>query len=213
MKLSTTVTNAQVLDNMMHRLGNRTSAELRGRVLYELNNRVDLLESGPTLPWFLESVHEFSTTSGVRRYTLPTGFIREPERGRLLVSRDGVALGESEKTDYDDLCLETGEPTQYALYGEWLYLGAVPNVVYDCEWNYFSESADVVDNTQIVSNPWLINAYEVTTLMALRGVAQFQIQDMDMAMRFQGELSDAKDRFWRLVEARQHSGRSYKIED
>jgi hypothetical protein len=213
MRLASSTTNAQVLDNMMHRLGNRTSAELRARVAFELNNGIDRLESGPTLPWFLEATNTFSTEEGVRRYALPSNFIREMERGRIVVSQNGAILGESIKVDYDDLALESGQPVEYALLGDWIYFGGVPNGVYDCEWNYFAESGEFTDNSQPVTNSWLINAYDLTTLLTLRAVSEFQIQDIEMAARFNAELQDPQNRFWRLVEARQHAGRFYKIED
>lgn len=212
MKLSPTVTNSDMFSNLMRRLGDRKSAELRSSVVFELNNRINALEMGPTLPWFLEGEYSFTAALGVRKYDLPSDFLREPEDGRLLISQDAVTLGEATKVDYDELTLTPGQPTQYALYGEQLVL-ATPDGEYDCTLDYFAASEEVEDNTLYVTNPWLINAYDLTTLHCLRVIAQFHIQDPDMAIRFDMEMKEAADRFWRLVEARKHAGRSYKIED
>jgi len=213
MKLPESTTNAQLLTIMMQRLGDRKSPELRARVLFELNQRIAQLEQGPTLPWFLQSIWTFPVVGGQRSYALPGEFLRELEEGRLLIWNGSVALGESTKVGYEELPLETGLPTNYALFGESLYFGGVPDRDYTATLDHFVSSDPISDNAALVTNPWLINGFNYVSLYALRLVAQFHTQNAELAARFDLELRDAADRFWRMVETRQHINRRYQIED
>lgn len=197
---------------MMQRLGERKSPELRARLLFEMNQRIAQLEQGPTMPWFLQKVWSFQLAEGQQAVALPSDFLREMEEGRCIVRADGALLGESKKVAYEDLSLDVGPPTQYALFGESFYSSPADRI-YDCTLDYYGATLPVADNEAVVTNSWLIFAFNFVSLYTLRLVAQFHVQNAELAARFDLELRDAADRFWRLVEGRQHANREYKIED
>jgi hypothetical protein len=214
MKLEATVTNAQVLDNMMKRLGNRQAAPLRAQLVWELNRKIDELETAPTLPWFLEKEFTFDTVPQQASYDLPGDFLREYEEGCLTFSYQGALLHKCTKSAKEDLDYTSEYPTvTYALYGDKLIISPMPDEVYNCSLEYYGGSAEISDGAAPVTNAWLLNAYGWASFAALEVVASFHIQDQDMALRFAAEARRAQDAVWRMHEARQHTNRDYKIED
>jgi hypothetical protein len=214
MKLAPTTTNAQVLDNMMARLGNRQSPKLRGSVLFELNNKINLLEGGALLPWFLQKEWAFQLVVNQITYDLPADFLREEEEGALRVSYQGRPIAFVGKVAKEDLVYEGDDPALcYTLFGEKLQIAPTPDTTYDCVLEYLAASTDVTDTGVPVSNVWLLNAYNFVTYGALVAIANFHVQDPEMAARFEREEAKARDALWRTHEARQHTNRDYKIED
>jgi hypothetical protein len=214
MKLEATVTNSQVIDNMMKRLGNRQAAPLRAQLVWELNRKIDELETAPTLPWFLEKEFVFSTVPQQASYDLPDDFLREFEEGALMFYFEGALLHKCTKSAKEDLDYISEYPeVTYTLFGEKLIISPMPDVVYDCSLEYYAGSTEIADSTSPVENVWLKNAYGWASFAALEVVASFHIQDQDMALRFAAEARRAQDAVWRMHEARQHTNRDYKIED
>jgi hypothetical protein len=213
MKLDHGVTNAEMLDNLMGRLGSRRAPPLRAALVYELNRKVDQLEAAATLPWFLEDLHIFPTVVGQQVYALPDNFLREIEEGALVLYYQGALLQQCYKVAKEDLrhvsCGEFG----YTLSGSNLILSSVPQYVYEGRWDYYAASATVVDNGAAVTNAWVINAYAWITYAALEVVASFHVQDPNMAQRFAAEAKLGQDGVWRTHEARTHTNRNYMIED
>lgn len=214
MRLEANTTNAQVLDVMMKRLGNRQSPVVRASAVWELNRAIDQLETGAILPWFLEKEHQFQTVVGEPRYDLPADFLREYEEGALSFYYQGSLLLRTSKVAKEDLDYSSAEPTVgYSLFGGKILIAPKPDVVYDCVWEYYASSSEVVDNAQAVANVWLIYAYNWVTNAALEQIAAFHLQAPDMASGFAAKAREARDAVWRAHEARQHTNRDYKIED
>lgn len=212
MKIST-LTNAQLLDLMMARLGSRQAPKLRANVLVELNHYLDDLELGPTLPWFLEDTYEFVLTIGQVAYALPDDFLREVEDGSLRISYQGQLIAQLSKSAKEDLVYEEADEIRYTLFGDELLIAPSPDVAYQCSLEYYASSEVVADNGAPVSNKWLLHAHNLVTFGALVKVARFHIQDPEMAASFSAEETAAANRLWRQHEARQHANRDYKIED
>jgi hypothetical protein len=214
MRLEASITNKQVLDNMMKRLGNRQSPQLREQVLWELNRGIDLLETGATLPWFLEKEYSFQTAVDVVSYDLPADFLREYEEGKLSFYYDGKFLCALDKVAREDLdYVYIGQTGGYSLFAEKLIIAPKPDVVYDCKLEYLAETQEVLDSEAVVSNPWLKNAHAWVTHFALKQVAALHIQDDGMAAKFSALATEAERLVWKAHEARQHANRNYKIED
>ena len=213
MKLEASVLNSAVLDNMLQRLADRKSPELRLRLLFELNRKLDELEMKATLPWFLEDRWVAALSQGAESVALPDDFIREMEGGELkLTFSDGLLVPKKTTEDMVDLSA-VGPPQYYYLLGETLYFYPVLDRDYTMKLAYYKATEAVVDNAQPVSNLWLKNAYNYTVAATLRSFAMVHLQSDEMAVRFGTEEKVASDLLWKLHEARQHTNADYKIED
>lgn len=122
------------LDLLMGRLGNRTSADLRAKCLAEMVNvQQNMLERGPTLPWFLEATDDgLACVAATREVAVPGDFLREHEEGMLLIQDSAGVWQEMEKDDYDALISywtydgTTDPPLHYALVGTNFLLVPLP---------------------------------------------------------------------------------------
>lgn len=212
------MTNAEMLSLMMGRLGSRTAPALRANVLKELNEKIKELEVGPIKPWFMEDLASGSTVAGQNYINLPTDFLQEVDEGRVrLQNLEGVwfPLGKGTMEQLEDEFLndEAAFPQGYALQGTRMYLGPAPDDVYAYRFQYFKKSTTILDNNTEVSNPWLVEFFNFTTLAALSTVARLHVQSMDIVTKLDAELKTAFDGFWRAVEARKHTNMDYMLGD
>lgn len=214
MKLPPTVTNKQIIDVMMSRLGARTAPKLRSTIPFEINAYVDTKELQATLPWFLVKPGELAFVTGAVSAALPLDFLREVEDDQPMVYVEGAMTQVLKKTTFERLNFDgDGPPDHYAILGEEFFIAPRADSDLTVRFRYMAETGEFVDDEQVVSNPWIVYAQDLITFGTLQVIANFHIQDPDMANRFAGVEQRAADSLWRANEARQHTNADYKIED
>lgn len=211
-------TNAENLTLAMLRLGSRSSTQLRAQLLLELNKTIRELERGPTRPWFMESRLEGSLTANQDYIALPATFLDELEEGVFrLYNTECEKWKPLYKKDYDQVQYKSENcdaafPEYYALHGERMYFAATPDAAYNYRWEAYVRTDAVVDNASETTNKWLIEYYDLVTLMALDKVARLHIRASQVVADIAAPLAKAQDDFWRSVEARQQINRDYEQE-
>jgi len=211
-------TNSENIDLMMRRLGSRSSPTVRTQVVIELNKTIRELERGPTKPWFMETRLEGELTAEQDYIALPASFLQEVEEGafRILIPDYGKWLA-LEKKDYDQIRYRSENwdpqcPTAYALYGKRIYFSPTPDLAYAYRWEVLARTEAVVDNTAETTNDWLLEFYDLVSLITIDKVARFHIRATDIARDIAQPLDQARDHFWRECEARQQINRDYEQE-
>lgn len=210
------MTNAEVLDIMMGRLGKRTAPTLRITCLQELNLAIRELERGDVKPWFLEELSEGAFVANQSYITLPTDFLEETEEGTFEVVNSEGKWTELLKVSREKLREETANeaaalPEGYAIWGNKFLLGPKPDSAYSYQFDYYSRTDAIVDSNQAVSNDWLNEFFDYTTTAALIKVAGQHIQSMEMLTKFKAEQSRYYDQFLKAVNSRQQAGRTYLL--
>jgi hypothetical protein len=218
--------NSEVLDLMMARLGDRRAPLLRARLLIELNQKIRELEKGAVIPWFLETRYEGVTVIDQDSITVPTNFLREVEDGRFRVQNIGGAWKPLKKIPLERLerlaegwdCEEqippeNSIPLVYSLNGNRFYFAPTPDAVYPLRVQIYTRSTAIADTAVEVTNSWLLEYFNYTTLSALSIVANLHAQSMEVAQKIDKELKLAADSFWRDVEARQHVNMDYLLDN
>jgi len=214
MKLSPTITNSEVIKNLQIRLGDRKAPELRLTIVYELNVLLGQLEDGPVWPWFMVKTASLTFLPGEYKKELPADFILELEEDQPALLEQGVLLGFLRKTDVAHLSeFPVGPPSHYSIVGNEIILAPVTTVEQTVEFRYYGASTPVVDNTEVVTNPWLVNAYNFTTFSVLAHIARHIVKSDEMAMRFDKDAATAGKAFWILDEARKQANADYVIDD
>lgn len=215
------MTNAEVLALMMQRFGNRSSTSLKATVLIELNQKIRQLERGPSKPWFLEDIWQGQTVANQDYVDLPSDYLIEDDEGEREIRDTNVspiAWTKLNKTSYGKLRAQTANaeaqiPVAYAIYGEKAYFGPTPDQVYSFRIPYFKRTTEIADNTQAVSNKFLLEFFNYITLTTVDIVARTHTRDNGLVDRISKQLLEAKDEYFREVEARLHAGREYLLDD
>jgi hypothetical protein len=210
------MTNKELIDLMMARLGGRTAPALRSRLVIELNEKIRQLETGSILPWFMEDKFVGDTVANQDYVDLPADFVREVEEGRFKIKNTENKWGRLIKASYEDLEDETENydaalPEGYALFGDKIYFGPVPDLAYSFKLPYFKRTGEVIDNTSAVTNSWLLEFHHYVTLATLKVVASMHIQSAEIMQKIDPELQTAYDIFWRTIEARKHTNMEYLL--
>lgn len=210
--------NAEFITNIMQRLGNRRSPELRANVVIELNEKIRQLDQGLSPPWFLETYSTGTTTAGVNYVNVPDGFVREVEEGRFKVQNSEGQWIPLFKMQIERLEDETENATSafpegYALFGSRFYLGPTPDAVYAYKIPCIIRTSPIVDNTQEATNPWILNFFNYISLETVDIVARTHIQSSEIPGKIADQLSQARVDFWRIVEARKHVNMDYLLDN
>lgn len=202
---------------LLSRLGNRKAAEYSSIILLEMDEVQLRLEGDPVLmPWFMLTESSTSVTIiGDERVALPADFIHEFEDGALQVQDPTSLLWlDLTKEDYEHMREEyresdPGQPKQYALVGSYFRVKPVPDLVYSIRMLYFAHQ--VLPSATNIENSWLKYASDLLLSETGFTVASLHMQDMELAQQFDGARKIAKDRLWKLNEARMHANRDYMM--
>jgi len=210
--------NSEVLDLMMKRLGDRKAQVLRAQVLIELNKKISQLEQGSTLPWFLEDRWNGQMVANQDYVDLPADFLREFEEGRFKVLNNEGKWSPLTRVSLEQLEEETDGvdpqlPAGYAFFGEKVYFGPVPDKAYQFKLPIYRRSNQILDDSNEVTNKWLLNFFNYVTLEVLHIVATLHTRDFTLATNINSELLSARDTYWRAVEARMHTNRDYLLDN
>lgn len=196
------------------RLGNRT--DLNNSIITEMKLMQSTLEAGEFIPWFL--LTEFSEilgSAGEERIPLPTDFICEYEHGTLWIydaNDTEDPWKELTKDDYDALkAAKTGSarPTHYALVGLNFRVLPVPNAAYTYKMIYYANAQELSSD---IENAWLKYAADWLITETGAKIAPYLAMG-EAAASFKTDALIAKNRVFKLHEARQHANREYKRGD
>jgi len=213
--------NKEVLDLIMKRLGNRTSTTLRATALIELNEKIRQLELGETLPWFLQDIWQGQTVANQDYLDVVSDYLREDDEGVaeiLDASVSPAVWAKFTKDSYGKLREKSANatatvPALFAVHGEKVYFGPVPDKVYSFRIPYYKRTTSISDNTATVTNKWLTNFFNFVTLDTIDLIARTHTRDQNVVISIRDELSEARRMFEVAVEARIHAGREYLLDD
>jgi hypothetical protein len=211
------MTNKEMFDLIMQRLGNRTSTNTRAVVVKELNEIIRQMEQGDVLPWFMEDVWVESTIANQDYLDLPSDYIRDDDEGN---AEFGFTTGykKAPKDGYNQLraCYANSQasvPIKFAVYGEKVYFGPTPDGSYTFRLPYFKRTGEVVDTTSTITNKWLLNFFNFVTLCTINIVARTHTRDDKLVNGTNSPLADARKLMWQAIEARAHAGREYLLDN
>ena len=190
-------------------------SDLTATIIDVMKLAQEILELGPTLPWFLLSEKSFIlTTVENERVPVPIDFLEEYEESALVYQPDDttaqeVILG---KRDLDTLLKEfsnvvdptaTREPEKYALRGEYFIIFPTPDAQYRIQMTYYRK-ADVL--TSNIENDWLKNA-PYFLIGKTGGMLPSPIKTDKMQAQFQSWENEGRLTLFGREESRTHVGR------
>ena len=209
------MTNAQMIDLAMSRLGRRKSTDLREQVVLEINMAIDRLETGMFIPWFLEgTVETIWQGSSQQGYTwLGPQFSKEVENTRPYYVLDDT-VHYLEKRFYGVLVGE--EPTgieYYAIRGQnEFHVRKVPEVDMSIYVPIYLKSVSpLLDDDEEVNNSWLLYAHDWVIAEALSYVAAFHLNNEKLATIHEIAARKAKNDQYTFHEARKHENQDYFV--
>lgn len=204
---------------ILQRLGNRSAAEYQTACETEMRQvQENKLEgSAELMPWFLITEETTAATvAGEQRVAVPDDFLLEVEEAALMIqdaeSGNWIPLV---KDDFDDLTEayvdeDDAQPVKYSLLGGYFRLFPTPDAVYQLKMIYFGRDAVLNSN---IENNWLKYASDLMIAATGEVMAAQYLQDTELAAIFTNQIQTARDRLWKLNEARQHAGRNYQMGD
>lgn len=204
----------QTIDIVMGRLGNRTAAGLREKVLLEMREcQENDLEGGATLPWFIITENATTkTTAGERRVSLPPDFIREVEEKDFIQVLDGENDVRLVKMGYDRAIAEfgdeaSGQPQAYVLRGNYFLLFPVPDAEYTLKLPGYYARQDIPIDSESSENAWFKNQSDYLLAKAGLTVASLYLKDPEVVAVFDSLLKRAERRIFVAEVARQEANR------
>lgn len=181
--------NSAYVDLLMARLGSRVGTTLRARCVDELNVQKDVLEAGSFLPWFLETTTSLSIPAGTSERALPTGFLREIESRRMVLTDDATGVQywlrkrRPEQLQYWGMNQTEPEiPRRYTITGEALVLWPAADTNYTLTFPYMAKSSAILDDGSL--NVWFQHAPDYLIGMAGSTLAQFHIRNPELVRSF-----------------------------
>ena len=200
------------------RLGKRTS--LDDVILSEMDmaQQTVLERNGILTPWFIETeVAQVSTTAGEERVPIPSDFAKEKEEGGLFIY-DGSAEQpwvRLDKDAYDYIVLKyqdsPGVPEMYSLGGMYFRVRPIPLDVYTLKMVYFATQTLPSALASDGENVWLKYAPDWFAAEVCKMVAEKHIQDLELAAKFDPDITRAMNRVRIESESQQHTNRSYSM--
>lgn len=207
-------TNAQLLDQAMSRLGQRTSTRVRADVLTEINQTINTLERGTFIPWFLEETATLAVVSGESYKDLPSDFAIEADESRpYWIDADGETHFLT-KRFYGALPGESAATSlkYYAIRGSEFHFRMVADGAYTIYVPYYArQTGDFDDNGEVVSNKWLIEATEWVLGDALQRVAAFHLHNGELATMHNLAAQRAQRELFNFHEARVNKNQDFEV--
>jgi len=198
------------IEVIMSRLGNRKGLE--EKAVLEMQLAQERLETGPEMPWFLETKDTSVTAASTSDLALPTLYQRTHDDGIWI--KDVSDLYQPVcKIDLPALLrfragnTSEGLPDRYALWGTLIELYPTPNAVYSIDHYHWAKGALLDTN---VENAWL--QYSADLLISETGIVMAQCLRDDKAVQlFASERQDAQKRLTIDSVAREEAGRVQRM--
>jgi hypothetical protein len=205
-------TNAQLIDQAMSRLGQRKSTRVRSDIVSEINTAINTLERGDFHPWFLEETATLSVVSGESFKVLPTDYLIEADDSRPYFIESGTTYFLT-KRFYGVLMGETPPELRfYAIRGEEFHFRMVADKAYTIYVPYYAkQTGNLVDDDTVVSNKWLIEAFDWTISEALKVVASVHLHSTELAQTHAAIALRAKRDIFKHHEARVNKNQDFEV--
>jgi hypothetical protein len=162
------MTRDEAVSLIQTQLGFRTTGA--DQIITQLQLAQTILESGPTLPFFLVSEDAYAiTTDAEQRLLVPSDFLRETDEAVLRYVPDTISSSNPEvdldKGDYDDLrklyqdtttgTTKVGHPEAYCILGNYFRIFPIPDDEYTLHMIYYQQDDLLTSN---IENGWLLHA-------------------------------------------------------
>lgn len=196
-------------------------SDLSTNIITNMQAAQELLERGPTKPWFLITEDSYATTTvDEQRLPLPDDFLLEVEEAVLRYVPDEDDDDDSDtsnevdlvKEDYDTLRKNyvdnvSGPPEAYAVMGGYFRLFPTPDDEYTIRMVYYAQDTALDTN---IENQWL--KYAPYVLMGATGYQMASAaRDSNAMTIFKEWETKGRLTLFSENEARGHSNRSYQI--
>lgn len=188
------------------RLGSRTDLNTE---IITMMQRVQALnlEGGAFLPWFLMGTVSLSLSAGQSSVSLPSDFLRPLEDAtvRMYPTSDDDDLSELDVLLPDALAaasVDAGTPESIVFLDTTAIFDKVADVAYTVYFTGYSRDTSLSTN---VENDWLKWAGDLVEAEVLLKMA-VRLQNPALAKEAKEEIVSAKDRLWRMHEARRNAG-------
>lgn len=204
-------------DIVANRIGSRT--DLNDRIVTEMQLVQTRLELLDTLPWFLDKLTTgLTATAGSAVIATPDGFLREketnsPDWGGCVWYYDPTSGKRKpiHKEDFGKLYSSeelqtTGAPQYYAFVKDDIYIFPPRDVDYTVDILHYA--ADAALSTDL-ENQWLKYAPDLVIAETCLYMAEHVVAKPQLVQQFQTDVNAARDRLWRMSEARENSNRAY----
>lgn len=207
-------TNAEKIEQMMSRLGQRTSQRVRTDLVAELNTAIEHLETQPFIPWFLRTTSFLTLPEGSTVVSLPSNYLREREEFLPYYSYDGTNYYIEKRLlgALPGFKPIISTPEVYAIDGgQFHFRPAAPEEI-EVTFTHYSRSNDpVLDNDEEVTNPWLIEAFEYVSCVTLKNIATFHVQNLPLGEIFASLEFRYYGQLYKYHESRIHEGQDYYV--
>lgn len=212
----------QTIQEIAERLGNRT--DLGSKILRNMDYvQRFVMERYPILPWFLITENLFAlTVPGQARLQVPTGFLREVEKGALWRQQENedAPWVKLEKGSHDKLrnalgrgLAASGPPTHYAIVGDYWVLAPVPDKEYTIYTRIYQRDFMPSElSSGAETNKWMTNEWELFVAETLLRTARKLQWDARMLREFRDDRDEAKTQFFINEEARIHTNQQYQMD-
>ena len=206
--------NSEQIDIWMSRLGQRKSQRLRTDLVAEINAAIQDLESQPFVPWFLQKTATLSVATGDSFKDLPSDFFIEREGTRPYYVLEGTTyfMRKMISGAIFGFTTTSTRPIRYSLTGNEFHFRPVADQAYSILVPYYGKTGGgVLDDSNEVSNLWILNATEWIANKALKVTARTHAQNQPLAADFAALEIQAKNNLYRLHEAREHVNQEYEM--
>ncbi len=86
----------------------------------------------------------------------------------------------------------TGAPEGYALSGDYILFGPIPDQAYSYRLPYYKRTGGIEDTIVTVTNRWILEAQEYTTFSTLVKMGRHHIQSPELTQRFVASRNEAE---------------------
>lgn len=207
-------TNAELIDQWMSRLGQRTSTRVRADLVAEVNSAIRNLESEAFMPWFLQSTLTLNVAIDESFRLLPTDFVIEREGTRPYYVLEGTVyyLRKMISGAIFGHVTENTRPTRYSIIGNEFHFRPVADQAYAINIPYYAKTGGGIAYDQAeVDNLWLLNAEDWVAYKALKTTAGFHLQNTQKAADFAQMEHSEKLSIYKLHQAREAQNQDYEV--
>lgn len=209
------MTNAELIELMMSRLGQRKSTRVRADLILEVSAAIEDLEAEPFVPWFLQATASLEFLEGSAFVSLPEDFAIERESARPYYVLEGTThyLTKTVSGAIFNYTSSTTAPQKYAIIGDEMFIRPVADQDYTIYLPYYAKTgaSGFADNSDEISNVWLIEAREWVVNKALAIVAGQHIQNAEMEAKFFALEGRHKRKVYSKHIAREAQNQDYEV--
>lgn len=219
------MTQSELLDLLMVRLGYRSSVTTRNGAALEAKLKQQELEGGSFKPWFLFDDYtngSFVTVANQEEVALPATFLGlDDDLARYLYYQDTtrqtpdqwVRIQHEDYGKVKQLAVDsvTGPPQYFSVVGSSLYLRPIPDAAYALRLPAMYAQTSFSDVN--VANAWTTSAADWLLAETLRQVAIKHVKDLEMAQECAADILVAKKRVYTEHISRISTGRRVVMGD